>query len=75
MLNFGLGSARWWWWRHIDLVLYVSFIPQRVQMYLNAPQFQKHCRNDGVLMYGHLMTAIEVGNALNKLAFWWGRGR
>jgi glycosyltransferase involved in cell wall biosynthesis len=75
VLNFGLGSARWWWWRHIDLVLYVSFIPQRVQMYLNAPQFQKHCRNDGALMYGHLMTAIEVGNALNKLAFWWGRGR
>ena len=52
ILTFGLGrdTGRWgclsklrirrpFWWRHLDLVFYFALIPQRIQMYVYAHQF------------------------------------
>ena len=75
VLHFGLGAGdsskvgiRPYWWRHIDLALYSSIIPQRIAMYLNSPHFQIAYGQS--VTTGQIMALVEIGNAFNKLLFW-----
>ena len=83
MLLFGLGRdkqkhgclsniriRRPTWWKHLDLIFYFCLIPQRIKMYMYAKQFNSITYDD-LESLGVIMTVIEIGNAINKLLFWW----
>jgi hypothetical protein len=87
ILTFGLGrdTGRWgclsklrirrpFWWRHLDLVFYFALIPQRILMYVYVHQFNDSSWVPDLAWLGILMTVIEVGNAANKLVFWYSFG-
>ena len=58
------------WWKHLDLIFYFCLIPQRIKMYMYAKQFNSITYDD-LESLGVIMTVIEIGNAINKLLFWW----
>ena len=87
ILSFGLGRdkqkhgclsniriRRPTWWKHLDLIFYFCLIPQRIKMYMYAKQFNSNTYDD-LESLGVIMTVIEIGNAINKLLFWWQFGK